>query len=159
MKKGFFITILLISEMLLLAACNASEPEGIVVEDVRANMTLPFDTGSFWMVITNHSDVDDALVGVQFDGCGAVELHDMLMDGDVMVMRPVEGQAIPIPAGETVELKPGGLHVMCLQKEAALELDTAVTLNLQFANAGTISVEGVVVEPTMGDEMDHEHGG
>jgi periplasmic copper chaperone A len=156
MKQGLFVTILLIS-MLLLAACGAAESEAgeIVVENVRANMTLPSSTGSFWMVITNHSSQDDALVGVKFDGCGVIELHDMFMDNDVMVMRPVEGGRIPIPAGETVELQPGGLHVMCMQKEAPLAVDTAVTLELQFANAGTISVEGIVVEPAMGSEMDH----
>ncbi len=155
MKKGFFVTILFIS-MIFLASCGASEPEaeGIVVENVRANMTLPTETGSFWMVITNHSDEEDMLVGASFAGCGVVELHDMKMEDGVMVMRPVEGQQIVIPAGETVELKPGGLHVMCMQKDAPLELDTAVTLDLEFANAGTISVEGVVVEPATGSEMD-----
>ena len=154
MKKWLFITFLFIS-MVALVACGAmeSEAEGITVENVRANMTLPTETGSFWMVITNNSDSDDALVGASFAGCGVVELHDMLMEDDVMVMRPVEGQEVLIPAGETVELKPGGLHVMCMQKEAPLELDTAVTLDLEFANAGTISVEGVVVEPAMGSEM------
>lgn len=156
MKQGLFVTILLLG-VLLLAACGSaeSEAEGIVVENVRANMTLPTDTGSFWMVITNYSDQDDALVGASFAGCGVVELHDMFMEDDVMVMRPVEGQEIPIPAGESVELRPGGLHVMCMQKEAPLAVDTAVTLELEFANAGTISVEGVVVEPASGSEMEH----
>lgn len=156
MKQGLFVTILLLG-VLLLAACGAAEPEaeGVVVENVRANMTLPTETGSFWMVITNHSNEDDALVGATFAGCGVVELHDMFMEDDVMVMRPVEGQQIPIPAGETVELQPGGLHVMCMQKEAPLAVDTAVTIELEFANAGTISVEGVVVEPATGSEMEH----
>lgn len=156
MKQGLFVTMLLLS-VLLLAACGAaeSEAEGIVVENVRANMTLPTETGSFWMVITNHSNEDDVLVGATFAGCGVVELHDMFMEDDVMVMRPVEGQQIPIPAGETVELQPGGLHVMCMQKEAPLAVDTAVTIELEFANAGTISVEGVVVEPATGSEMEH----
>jgi hypothetical protein len=151
MKRLVLITLLGLS-LLVQAACNAGESEtaAITVENVRANMTLPTDTGSFWMEITNSSTSDDALVGASFDGCGVIELHDMVMEDGVMVMRPVEGGQIQIPAGETVSLAPGGLHVMCLQKESALELGTQVELELEFAKAGTMRVTGEVVEPAMG---------
>jgi copper(I)-binding protein len=119
----------------------------LTVTNVLANMTLPTDTGSVWMVITNGTDTDDALTGAEIPGCGVVELHDMKMDGNVMVMRPVEGGQIPIPAGEMVELKKGGLHVMCIEKEAPLEVGSTVDIVLHFANAGDISVTGEVVEP------------
>ncbi len=147
--KYYGLFAFLLTGLFLLAACGASESESITVENVRANMTLPTDTGSFWMLITNNSDTDDALVGASVDGCGVIELHDMAMENEVMVMRPVEGGQIPIPAGQTVELKPGGLHVMCLQKVAPLELGTKVTIDLEFANAGTLTVEGEVVDPAM----------
>jgi len=150
MKQKFLIFLLGVS-LFVLAACNAGESESaaISVENVRANLTLPTDTGSFWMQITNHSATDDALVGASFDGCGILELHDMSMQDGVMVMRPVEGGQIHIPAGETVELKPGGLHIMCMQKAAALELGTQLELQLEFAKAGKMTVTGEVVEPAM----------
>lgn len=131
----------------------------LTVANVRANLSLPTDTGSVWLVIMNGTDTDDALTGADIPGCGVVELHDMKMDGDVMVMRPVEGGQIPVPAGEMVELKKGGLHVMCLQKEAPLELGTMVDMVLHFANAGDIEVTGEVVEPgASGMEMSHDEG-
>jgi hypothetical protein len=99
------------------------------------------------MEIHNGTDMDDALIGAEFDGCVAIELHDMIMENDVMVMRPVEGGQIPIPAGETVELKKGGLHVMCIGKEAPLEAGSSLDVALKFANAGDIAVTAVVVEP------------
>ena len=154
--KRLFLYSCLLSLIVVTTACSAgSEAEGITVENVRANMTLPTETGSFWMVITNNSDSDDALVGATVEGCGVIELHNMFMEEGVMVMRPVEGGEIPIPVGETVELMPGGLHVMCLQKAAPLELGTTVNIALQFANAGMIEMEAEVVEPAaMGqDEM------
>ena len=150
MKRLFLLTCLVCLITLTAACTSETEPEGITVENVRANMTLPTDTGSFWMVITNHSDSDDALIGAEVDGCGAVELHNMFMEDNVMVMREVEGGEIPIPAGESVELMPGGLHVMCLQKAEPLELGTSINLSLQFANAGTIEVDAEVVEPASG---------
>ena len=140
----------------------------LTVANVRANLTLPTDTGSVWLVIMNGTDTDDALIGGEIPGCGVVELHDMKMDGDVMVMRPVEGGQIPIPAGEMVELKKGGLHVMCIEKAAPLELGATVDMVLKFANAGDVAVTGEVVAPgdssmmaghgEMDGEMEERHG-
>ncbi|MBL6982506.1 MAG: copper chaperone PCu(A)C [Anaerolineales bacterium] len=132
--------------LLLLAACSIPSGE-LTVENVRANLTLPSSTGSVWLVIENGTDSDDALIGAEIPGCGVVELHDMIMDGDVMKMQPVEGGKVIVPAGETVELKMGGLHIMCIDKEAPLEPGTSIAIALQFENAGTINVTGEVVEP------------
>lgn len=158
--------------VLLLAACSTAEPEtsageseagemeGITVTNVRANMTLPSDTGSLWMEIYNGSGADDALQGAEVPGCAVIELHDMVMENDVMVMREVEGGQIPIPAGETVELKRGGLHVMCIGKEAPLEVGSSIDIVLQFENAGDIQLTAEVVEPgEMPMNMGGEDGG
>ena len=149
MKQLFLLILVLL--MVSLAACSSSEAGEMLIENVQANMTIPSATGSVWLKITNNTGQDDVLTGAELAGCGAVELHNMFMDGDVMVMREVEGGEIPIPAGETVELKKGGLHIMCIGKEAPLEMGTAVDITLHFANAGDITVTGTVVEP--GGEM------
>ncbi len=154
MKRTYLLVLIL-----LLAACgtSATDPAGeLTVTNVRANLSLPSDTGSVWMKIMNGTDTDDTLVGAELEGCGAVELHNMVMENDVMIMREVEGGKIPIPAGEMVELKQGGLHVMCINKAAPLELGTSVDITLQFANAGDITVTGEVVAP---GEMNMEMGG
>lgn len=159
---------LLFALILALAACSAAAPEtdagesavdkmeGVMVTNVRANMTLPSDTGSIWMEIHNHTENDDALVGAEFEGCKAIELHDMTMENDVMVMREVEGGEIPVPAGEKVELKKGGLHVMCIGKEAPLEAGSTLDITLLFANAEPVKVTATVVEP---GEMNMDMGG
>jgi periplasmic copper chaperone A len=160
---------LLAAIVLAMAACTTAEPqeaasetpmaemEGVVAVNARANMTLPSDTGSIWLEIQNHTAVDDALVGAEFEGCTAIELHDMTMENDVMVMREVEGGKIPIPAGGRVELKQGGLHIMCIGKEAPLEAGSTLDVTLLFENAQPVHVTAVVVEP--GDtSMDMEGG-
>ena len=156
MKRLFLIVFVLL--IVSLAACSSGGTESgeMVIENVQANMTMPSDTGSVWVKITNNTGQDDALIGAELAGCGAIELHNMTMENDVMIMREVEGGEIPIPNGETVELKQGGLHIMCIGKEAPLELGTSVDIALNFANAGTIDVTGKVVEP--GGMMDMEQG-
>ncbi len=158
MKRVFFVGLLLL--IVSLAACSggAAESGEMVVENVQANMTMPSTTGSVWLKITNNTGQDDALTGAELAGCGTIELHNMTMDNDVMVMREVEGGKIPIPAGESVELKQGGLHIMCIDKEAPLEKGTSVDIALQFDNAGTIEVSGMVVEPGNMMDMDHDEG-
>lgn len=58
----------------------------------------------------------------------------MKMDGDVMKMRAVEG-GLELPAGKTVELKPGGYHVMLMDLKAALPKDSTIPLTLVFKDA------------------------
>ncbi len=156
MKRAFLVVCVLL--IVSLAACSSggSESGEMVIEDVQANMTLPSSTGSIWLKITNETGQDDTLTGAELAGCGTIELHDMIMENDVMVMREVDGGEIPIPAGETVELKKGGLHIMCIDKEAPLEKGTSVDIALIFANAGTIDVTGTVVEP--GEMMNMDQG-
>ena len=63
----------------------------------------------------------------------------MSMDGDVMRMRQVE--AIEVPAGQRVELKPGGLHLMLMGLKQALPAGTRLPLKLRFERAGEVQVE------------------
>ncbi|MFZ1399824.1 MAG: copper chaperone PCu(A)C [Candidatus Promineifilaceae bacterium] len=173
MKKKIFIISWLAVLLLLAVACggqtdeaepmsDASESDTLQVTDVTANMSLPSTTGAVYMLIANNSNTDDALVGATIPGCGVVELHEMAMDGDVMVMRQVEGGRIPVPAGETVTLKRGGLHVMCIEKAEPIEVGQMIPVTLEFENAGTMEVQAMTIDISAdGMEMDmdmHEEG-
>ena len=68
-----------------------------------------------------------------------VELHSMNMKGDVMEMRQVD--AIELPAGKTVELKPGGLHLMFMGLKQPLAVGSKVPVTLRFEKAGDVNVE------------------
>lgn len=119
----------------------------LVVDNVTANLTLPTATGAVYMRISNGTGQDDVLLGAEVPGCGTVELHEMSMDGDIMRMRPVEGGRIPIPAGQTVMLQRGGLHVMCIDKTGEFVVGDSVPVTLQFERAGTVEVSAQVIEP------------
>ena len=67
------------------------------------------------------------------------ELHTMAMKGDVMEMRQVD--AIELPAGQTVELKPGGPHVMFIGLKTPLKTGSKVPVTLKFEKAGDVKVE------------------
>lgn len=96
--------------------------------------------GAAFMTITNTGDGDDRLIAAETDVSSLVELHAHRMDAQgVMRMREVEG-GIPIPAGETVALQPGGLHVMMMGLERRLAEGETFPLTLVFDRAGRVEV-------------------
>lgn len=76
---------------------------------VRATVPQQKATGAF-MRITAQNDA--RLVAVRSPVAGKTEIHEMILEKDVMKMRPMV--SIALPAGKTVELRPGAHHVMLL---------------------------------------------
>ena len=99
-----------------------------------------------FLKITNTGTEDDTLVKATAEIAPVVQLHEMKMDGDIMTMAEVKG-GIVIPAGQTVELKPMGLHIMFLQVKEQPVVNTSFKGSLTFEKAGTVEVEFEVVEP------------
>ena len=143
MKKVIFLLAVL---LITAVACGGSEDEGVTVTDPWGRTSpAAAENGAFYMTLTNSSNTDDMLLSASTDACGMVELHEMYDKGDgVMGMRPVEGGSIQVPAGGSTELKPGGLHVMCMMKQIDFEAGTEIPLTLTFENAGEMEVTAVI---------------
>jgi copper(I)-binding protein len=106
-------------------------------------------TGGGFMKFVNGGSAD-RLVSASADVSKSVELHMMKMDGDVMQMRQVDG--IELAAGQTVELKPGGYHVMFIGLKAPLKAGDKFPLKLKFEKAGEVEV--IVNVEAQGAKMD-----
>jgi copper(I)-binding protein len=100
--------------------------------------------GGGYLSIQNAGKAGDKLLSAKAEVSTSVELHEMKMEGDVMRMREVS--AVEVPAGKTVELKPGGLHIMFMGLKAPLKQGDKFPLKLKFEKAGevtvTVNVEG-----------------
>ena len=97
-------------------------------------------SGGGFLALTNTGATPDRLIAAKSPTAGKVEIHEMKMDGNVMRMREVE-KGIEIPPGGTVELKPGGYHIMFMGLKAPFEKDTRVPVTLVFEKAGSVDVE------------------
>ncbi len=100
--------------------------------------------------------VADKLVSASSDVAGRVELHSMTMDGNVMRMRQID--SIDIPAGKTVELQPGGLHVMFMDLKAPLATGSSFPLTLRFEKAGELKLAVKVQAGPAAASKAAEHG-
>lgn len=148
---------------------EAEEPAGeLEVTDAWARTSPAVATaGAAYLDITNGTETDDVLLSASVDATVAarVELHETTAvedEGDagmgegmggeegegttdtsmvgapMMQMQPVED--IPVPAGETVSLEPGGLHIMMLDLAEPLETGATIELTLTFEQAGDVVV-------------------
>ena len=114
----------------LVAACFATPAFAqVAVADpwVRATVPQQQASGAF-MTLTAAQGA--RVVEARSPVAGVVEIHEMKMDAGVMRMTAVA--ALPLPAGKTVELKPGGYHVMLMALKTPLKEGDAVPVTLTF---------------------------
>ena len=106
--------------------------------------------------ITNAGPTPDRLVGGSFPLAAKVEVHEMRMEGDVMRMKPVEG-GLEIGPGATVELKPGGYHLMFMDLKEPLKEGETIKGTLVFEKAGSVAVEYAVRGMGGAASSEHKH--
>ena len=111
-------------------------------------------TGGGYLTIANKGQAPDRLVAVSTPAAAKAEIHEMKVENDVMTMRPVEG-GLEIPAGGSVELKPGGLHLMFMKVAAPFEKGATVPVTLEFEKAGKVELALPVRAARAGSAHDH----
>ena len=124
---------------LLLASCEQAPTEQpqIAVSAAWARPTASGQsTAAAYLTIANSGGAD-RLTRVAA-GIGQASLHSTNMDGGVMRMRHVE--AVDVPARQTVELKPAGVHVMITGFKQPLPAGSSFPLRLTFEKTGERSV-------------------
>lgn len=114
----------------------------------RAAMMMKGDSGggsgngAVYALLVNAGNAPDALVGVASDAAATAEIHETYRDMNMMMMRPV--RKIDVPAGNKVEMKPGGYHIMLLNLKRDLKAGETISVTLQFEKAGKIPVTATV---------------
>ncbi len=126
-----------------------AQPAAVKVEAAWARPTVAGQAAGGGFLKITGGPAADRLLGGSAGISKAVELHTMQMDGDVMRMREMPG--IDVPAGQAVELKPGGLHLMFTGLKQPLKAGESFPLTLRFEKAGEVKVEvKVAAQPPAG---------
>ena len=158
MKVARKTLVVILSLLVLLVACapvdtpvafqGGIEVDQVVIRLPGKQMAGMSDDVSLagYMLIKNTGASNDSLIGIDADFAGMSMLHQSSVDSNgVATMKMV--MTIDIPAGQTVELKPGGFHVMFDNLKQNLTVGDTVTLTLHFKNAGDIRLQAQVTEP------------
>jgi copper(I)-binding protein len=122
-------TLIIAAALLAGTACAQT----VDVKDAWVRTSVPGQkaTGAF-MKLTAKDGAK--LVAASSPVAGVTEVHEMKMEGDVMKMKALAG-GLDLPAGKTVELKPGGYHVMLMDLKTALPKESTIPLTLVFKDA------------------------
>lgn len=132
---------------------HVADPYARAVPDVVKNSAV-------FLTLHNAGSADRALVSASSGIADVVELHTHIKDGDVMRMRRVE--RIPLPAGDTTVLEPGGLHIMLLGLKGPLNTGAEVQVDLTFADGSAKTIVAPVkavsaMQQGGGHEHHHHH--
>jgi periplasmic copper chaperone A len=122
--KGYLLAILAAASLVVQAQPSPS----IDVSSAWARPTVEgqLGTGAFMRLLSK----DGArVVGASSEVAGIVEIHEMVIQGNVMRMRAIDG--LDLPPGEPVELKPGGHHLMLLDLKRALRNGEKIRVDLR----------------------------
>lgn len=116
---------------LLLALVAAPSLAQVSITDAWVRGTVPgqMGTGAFMQL---NSATDLTLIGVTSPAAKVAQIHEMALDAGVMKMRAIG--KLPLPAGRTVELKPGGYHLMLMDLAHPLKAGDSVPVTLTFAD-------------------------
>ncbi len=116
-----------------------AEAGGLVIADGSARAAgAAARSGAAYLTLSNTGETDDRLVAATSPAAERVELHDHVVDDGIARMVEIES-GIPLPAGETVSLEQGGMHIMFLGLTDAWGGD-GVPVTLVFEQAGEVEV-------------------
>lgn len=132
MMKRIFPPRFAIAATLLVTAAALAQAQAPRVEGAWVRSSVPGQqgTGAF-MKLTSAQPLE--LVRISTPAAGVAEVHEMKLEGDIMRMRPLA--KLELPAGRTVELKPGGHHLMLQDLKQPLRAGTTVPMTLVFRDA------------------------
>ena len=114
----------LVASAMLMGAAHAQ----VTVQNAWVRGTVPQQKASGLFAQLTSAQAGK-LVAASSPVAGVVEIHEMAMEGSVMKMRELAG-GLPLPAGQTVELKPGGYHVMLMDLKQQLKAGETVPVTL-----------------------------
>ncbi len=151
-----FIAIAALAAAAITAHAHSFQLGAIAIGHPYARATVPGQPAGGGYLKLDNRGAADRLLSASAGVAGSVELHTMSMEGDVMRMRQLD--AIDLPAGKTVELKPGGLHIMFMGLKAPLKAGDSFPMKLKFEKAGEVTVQVKVEAPGqdgMSKDMKH----
>jgi copper(I)-binding protein len=157
--KPAVLALFLTASVLSLAACNREpdrassktvvEKDGVkAVVEIKNAWCRPTPNGAQAgaCYLDIKSSVDNRITGVATPLAAESAIHDMVMADNIMTMSEMD-EGLPLEAGKSVQLAPGGKHLMLMGLTAPLAAGTAIPLTLTFSATPAMTVQATVRQP------------
>lgn len=136
------------------SSAEAADAAPLTVTDPWTKATDGEMTGSFG-VLRNTTDEDVHVVAVTSSLTDRVELHEMVPDEDGQMLMRQSPDGFTVPAGGTLELAPGGSHVMLMGLTEPIRPGDEVSYTLETENGDVVEVTSVARPFTGANESYH----
>jgi periplasmic copper chaperone A len=151
--------------LLGVAACGGSQPPAAVVASGSSSVkaasvitikdqwvkTADSEMTATFGTLVNSGSSPIKIVSAKTSASDRTELHEVTGMGDSMTMRPV-ADGLTVPAGGTLELKPGSFHIMIMNLKDPIESGDEVDVRLTFADGSTRDYQALAKETAAGEE-------
>jgi len=110
-----------------------------VVEGAWARSMPAGANSAVYLVLQNRGDEPDHLTGGETEAAVGVEIHESRLEDGIMRMRELE--EVAVEAGNRVEFRPGGIHIMLLELREPLAAGDSIRLLLHFQQSGSQTLQ------------------
>lgn len=138
MKSDLFISSTTLILFVSLPACTTQSGELQILDAWVRPAGLGGNAAIYFKIVNTGSD--ERLLGATTSAAAKVEIHESLMD-DSGTVRMQQRTHIELPEGQTIEFKPGGLHLMLMNLSQDLREGDILSVSLAFMNAGEIELD------------------
>ncbi len=134
LTKNIMYKSILLTLIVLLTACQKTGQESLLIEDAWVREAPPNASMlAGYVTLTNNTEEVLTLTSAASKQFNHVEIHRTVVENGVAKMR--HQKELPIPAGESVKLEPGGYHFMLMHPESAVKADDEVLITVRFHQA------------------------
>ena len=124
-------------------ACAAVTQGDLTIQHAWSRATIGAARPAVFYVEITNAGADDALTGISTPAAAMPMLHETVVTDGIASMP--HAMSVPVPAGQTVKLSPGGYHGMLMQLTGALKEGDSFPVTLSFEKAGEVTVDVEVV--------------
>jgi hypothetical protein len=146
---------LILFTLLVLAGCSAQgEGRASDLWVKSSEMSTIGGVSAVYGTLTNNTTNDIVLIDGQTDLAGIVEVHEMAMINGELKMQQIAGGLL-IPAGQSIQLEPGGNHLMLMQLTKDLLAGEEISVTFSFEGADDLVVDRILAKPAEGGDEEY----
>ncbi len=146
---------LILFTLLVLAGCSAQgEVRASDLWVKSSEMSTIGGVSAVYGTLTNNTTNDIVLIDGQTDLAGIVEVHEMAMINGELKMQQIAGGLL-IPAGQSIQLEPGGNHLMLMQLTKDLLAGEEISVTFSFEGADDLVVDRILAKPAEGGDEEY----
>lgn len=160
---GLCLSVALLGLLGVAGGCGEPAAGKLAIREPQVTLTPGAGTGAAYLTVFNPGSRSDRLLRVETAAARLAEIHETIEENGVVRME-ARPDGLEVPAGGTLDLQPGGKHIMLIEPKMPADTKAPVTLTLHFERAGPIEVHAALgghAGDHSGDHSGHagDHGG